>query len=123
MKNLGLANRILLGLLMLVPGLLKLLVVSPGGVTQMLSGNFLLSWAPAFWAWVLIIGEIGSGIAIFGNWRVKHTAIIPVVILSIALLTMAIKWSAIGQTSWSNVLLHLVAISGYVTLSYSHSKG
>lgn len=122
MKNLSVINRILLGLLMFVPGLLKLLVVGPTGVTGMLSGNFLFSWAPAFWAWILMLGEITSGIAILGNWNVKRISIIPIVILTIAVLTTTIKWTALGSTGWSSVILHLVAIAGYVGLACSGSK-
>ena len=117
MKNFALINRILLGLLMLLAGLYKLFgPTGPAGVTGMLSGIFLFSWAAGFWAWVLIIGEIGSGIAILSNWKIKYTAIIPVIILSIAVLTMAIKWSAFFDTNWTNLIFHLIAINGFLIL-------
>lgn len=58
MKHLQTINRVLLGLVMLVPGLLKLFVTGSSGVTGMLSGIALFSWAPAFWAWILILSEI-----------------------------------------------------------------
>ena len=122
MKNFSLVNRILLGLLMLVPGLLKLLVVGPSGVTGMLSGNFLFSWAPAFWAWVLIFGEILSGIAILANWQIKYTAWVPAFILSLAIITTTIKWSAIGTTGWSSVILHLIAVWSYIGLTCQSKK-
>ena len=67
MKNLMTINRVLLGLLMLVAGLGKLLLVGPSGVSGMMSGIALFSWAPMFWAWVLIILEIGSGAAILAK--------------------------------------------------------
>ena len=117
MKNFNLVHRILLGLLMLVAGLLKLFVVGSSGVTGMLSGNFLFSWAPAFWAWVLIFGEILSGIAILANWQTKYTAWVPVIILGFAVITMGINWSNIGSTGWSKVFLHLIAIWGFIGLS------
>lgn len=122
MKNSKLVQRILLGLLILIPGLLKLLVSGPAGVTGMLSGNFLFSWAPAFWAWVLIIGEILAGIAILANWKIKYTALVPAFILIIAVLTTTIRWSDLGSTGWSSVLLHLVAIWGYLTLACDENK-
>lgn len=95
---------VLLGLLMLVPGLMKLFVSGVGGVTGMLTG--LGFPAAAFFAWVLIIGEIGSGIAILSKWNLKYVVYIPMVILLVA--TFTVHWG-----SWSNVLLHLVAVSGY----------
>jgi len=117
-----LIQRILLGLLMLVAGLLKLFVSGPSGVEGMLSGNFLFSWAPAFWVWILIIGEIGFGLAILANWKLKYTAWIPVIILSIAVLTTTIKWSDIGSTGWSSVIFHLIAIVGYVELTCGNHR-
>lgn len=99
-------NWILLGLLMLVPGLIKLFVFEPSGVSGMLSGNVLFSWAPTFWAWILIIGEIGSGIAILTKWRVKHVMWIPVIILVIAAFTS--NWN-----NWPGFILHLLAASNY----------
>ena len=68
MKNWGIINRILLGLLMLVPGLLKLFVVGPTGVSGMMSGISIFAWAPFFWAWLLILAEIISGAAILANY-------------------------------------------------------
>jgi len=122
MKSLRLVHRILLGLLMLVPGLLKLFVIGAEGVTGMMSGIALFSWAPAFWAWVLIFFEIGSGLAILGSWKLKYTTIFPSIILFIATITVGINWSALGQTGWSNVLLHLVAVSNYLLLGTQEEK-
>jgi uncharacterized membrane protein YphA (DoxX/SURF4 family) len=115
-------NVILLGLLMLVPGLLKLFSYKVSGVSSMLSGIFLFAWAPAFWAVILIIGEIGSGLAILTRWKLKYTAWIPVIILTVATLTVAIKWSAIGTTNWTNLLFHLIAISNYLWIAMMPKK-
>jgi len=106
MKNLETTNRILLGLLMLVPGLLKLFSLGAGAVTGMLSRIGLFSWAPGFWAWVLILSEILFGIAILAKWKLEYTVIPPMIILLVAAFTFA--WG-----SWSSFLLHLVAVSGY----------
>ena len=110
-------NTILLGLLMLVPGLTKLFGSGVSGVATFLSGNWLLSWAPMFWAVVLIIAEIGSGLAILTRWKLDKIAYIPVIILSVAAITTVINWSAIGQTGWSNLIFHLVAITNYLLLA------
>ena len=110
-KYLKLANRVLLGLLMLVPGLMKLFVTGPSGVAGMLSGLTLFAWAPAFWAWVLMLSEVAFGLAILANYQLKYTVIPPVIILLVAALTVNI-----GNAS--SLLLHLVAVSGYLMLAY-----
>lgn len=119
-------HRILLGLLMLIPGLVKLFVATPTGVTGMLSG--LGFPAAMFFAWILIISEIVFGIAILANWKIKYTVWPPIVILAIAVLTTT-PWMG-GKTllmAMPNLILHLVAITGYWMLSgidmhSSHSK-
>lgn len=118
MKSLDLTNRILLGLVILVPGLLKLFVFSPGGVTTMLSVNVLFSWAPAFWAWVLITAEILGGVAILSNYKVDWGAYLGAIILFLAVVTVQINWTNIGQTQWTNVLVHLAGVSNYLILAY-----
>lgn len=120
MKNLSIVNRVLLGLLMLVPGLLKLFVVGPTAIAGMVGGIVLFSWAPAFWAWVLMLSEIVFGIAILANYKTEYTAWPPVIVLAVATLFLHIKWAALSTTSWSNVLLHLVAIWGFVMLGCEH---
>ncbi|MBS3094192.1 DoxX family protein [Candidatus Pacearchaeota archaeon] len=122
MKNLNMVNRILLGLVMLVPGLLKLLVVGPSGVAKMTGGIFLFSWAPMLWAWILIFSEILFGIAILANYQTKYTAWPPVVILSVAVLFVTVKWMNLAGTSWSSVLLHLIALWGFVMIGCENCK-
>jgi uncharacterized membrane protein YphA (DoxX/SURF4 family) len=115
-------NTILLGLLMLIPGLMKAFSFGATGVSSMLSGIFLFSWAPLFWAWVLIIAEIGSGVAILARWKLKHVAYIPVIILGVAVLFTGINWSNLGQTNLTNLLFHLIAIANYLWLGMSSKK-
>ena len=118
-EKIGMINTALLGLLMLVPGLTKLFVSGVEGVSSMLSGNILFSWAPLFWAWALIIAEIGSGSAILFRWKTKYVVYIPVIILAVAVFTVSIKWSSVMSTSWSGVIFHLIAIVGYISLAYN----
>lgn len=117
-KNLMNINIALLGLLMLVPGLLKLFQVGVENVASgMLANNPLFAWAPMFWAVVLVIAEIGSGVAILTKWKLKYVAYVPAIILAVAVLTTTINWTALGQTGWSSVILHLVAIANYLMLT------
>jgi uncharacterized membrane protein YphA (DoxX/SURF4 family) len=102
-------NWILLGLVMLVSGLLKVFVMGVGAVEGMLGGITLFAWAPAFWAWVLIIGEIGSGAAILARWNLQKVVWIPAIILVVA--TFTVQW-----TSWTNMLIHLALASNYLLL-------
>lgn len=106
-----LVNRILLGLLMLVPGVIKLFIFKPAGVTQMLSGlGFPI---PGFFAWILILSEIIFGLAILANWKLEYTAWPPVIILVIAGLITP-DWS---NPQYPTILLHLVAASNYWLLA------
>lgn len=106
MKNLQLINRILLGLVMLIPGLAKLFAMGGEGVSAMLSGIALFSWAPLFWAWVLILSEILFGIAILAKWKLEWTVIPPMIILLVSAFT--VHWG-----NWPNLLIHLVVVSNY----------
>ena len=116
MKELGMINRILLGLVMLVPGLLKLFVMGPSAVSGMMSGIVLFSWAPMFWAWILIIAEILFGIAILAKFKTDYASYGAAIIIFIATVFIHIKWAALGTTSWSSVLIHLVVVSNYLLL-------
>jgi uncharacterized membrane protein YphA (DoxX/SURF4 family) len=100
------ANWILLGLLMLIPGIMKIFIMGPDAVTGMLSGIALFAWAPAFWAWVLILSEIVFGVAILAKWKLKYTVIPPMVILAVAAFTVNIGNIPI-------VIMHLVVIANY----------
>lgn len=111
-----LVNRIVLGLLMLVPGILKLFVFKPAGVTSMLAGFGFP--APSLFAWILIIVEIATGLMILANWRMNIAAWPPIVILLVA---------TVVTTDWAdpqipNILLHLVAITGYWMLGEDACK-
>lgn len=106
-------NLILLGLLMLIPGLLKLFVMGPGAITGMLSGNPLFSWAPAFWAWVLILVEILAGIAILIRWKLEKVVWLPIIILVVAAFTA--NWG-----NWGSLILHLAAASNYWMYTSKH---
>lgn len=113
-KHAGTVNRILLGLVMLVPGLLK--ISDPSKVIGMLTGMSLFSWAPTFWAWVLILSEIVFGIAILFKWKIEQTVWPPIIILVIASFTA--HWA-----NWGNMLVHLALASSYWVLgTHSRSK-
>jgi len=71
---------------------------------------------------VLIISEIGFGLAVIVNWKLKYTAFIPAFILVIAVLTVTIKWAAIGTTNWTSLIFHLIAINGFIILGLNGWK-
>lgn len=106
-----LVHRILLGLLMLIPGILKLFVFKPTGVSSMLAGMGFP--APMFFAWVLIVVEIVSGLAILASWKLRYMAWPPVIVMIVAILTTT-DWA---NPQMPNILLHLVAASGYWMLA------
>jgi uncharacterized membrane protein YphA (DoxX/SURF4 family) len=106
--NLWIINLVLLGLVMLVPGLLKLFVMKPEAITEMFT-NLGFPVASLF-AWALIVAEIGSGAAILMRWRIKHVAYIPVVIL----IGSAIL---VHFGNWPNFLVHIALASNFILLS------
>jgi len=121
-KNIAIINRILLGLLMLIPGITKLLIAGPNAITGMISGIALFAWAPAIWAWILIISEIIFGIAILANWKLEYTTIPPIIIMLVATFSFGFNWSNIMQTNWGNVLMHLTIASNYLMLGIHRCK-
>lgn len=112
-KYAKIANRVLLGLVMLVPGLLKVFMMGPDAIVGMLTE--LGFPAAAFFAWVLIIGEIASGIAILANWKLEYVVAIPVIILVVAAFTAHIG-------SIPNLILHIAAASNYVLVGIQAKK-
>lgn len=115
---------ILLGLVMLVPGLTKLFVMGPGAVSGMLSGIVLFAWAPTLWAWILIAAEIATGILILARWNMKYTTLVPIIILAVATLFMHLKLGDMASFigSLGSVLQHLTLIAGYWLIGIIYSK-
>jgi len=115
---------IALGLVMLVPGLMKLFVTTPAGVTGWFATIPAFAWAPALLAWTVIIAEIATGILILARWNMKYTTIVPMIILTVAVFTTQLSlsdWSSfIG--SLGKVLQHLVLIAGYWLIGIIYSK-
>lgn len=106
-------NWILLGLVMLIPGLLKLFVVKPAAIVDMLSG--LGFPAATFFAWLLIFSEIVFGALILARWKLKYVVIPPMIILLVAGFT--VYWG-----NWTNMLVHLVLVSNYWLLGTTGGK-
>ena len=108
-EHLGLANRILMGSLFLVAGLLKIFVMKPAAIEGMLAG---IGFPAAIvFAWILIIFEVVCGAAILFNWQVKWAGWPLIIILLVATFT---SW-------WANVpqmLVHLVVVSNLLLLMY-----
>jgi len=98
-------NWILLGLVMLIPGLLKLFVMKPAAIEGMLAG--LGFPAAGVFAWILILAEIGAGVALLANWQVKHIVWLPIVILVVATFTAHLG-------NYPNMLVHLTLASNYL---------
>ena len=109
-------NRVLLGAVMLVPGLLKLFVLKPATIQGMLSGlGFPIA---GVLAWVLIIAEILTGIAILAKFKLEWATIPPVVILVVAAFTFHMT----PQANWPNVIVHLALASNFVLLGLGVTK-
>lgn len=102
-------NRVALGILFAVAGLIKLFVFKPAGVEAMLSGFGFP--AAMFFAWVLILVELLGGLAILAKWKIKEAAYLLMVVMVIAAFTAYLPNFSSNIGSWTNFLLHLVAAS------------
>ncbi|MEK6873626.1 MAG: DoxX family protein [Nanoarchaeota archaeon] len=101
--------RVFLGLLMLVPGISKLM--NPGGPIGMLTNlGFPI---PSIMAWVLIISEIVFGLTLILGYKVKYTVWPLVIILAVATIFVVIPNTS---GSYVNLIFHLQAIAGLITI-------
>lgn len=112
-------NRTLLGLLMLIGGLTKLFLMTPAGLTKMLGG--LGFPAAALLAWLLIIAEVGSGIAILASWKLNQVSYIPIVIVLTAIMMYWKNPMFVGKLplQLTQTLVHLTLASNYFLLRKS----
>ncbi len=116
-KYVGIVNRVMLGLVMLVSGLIKLFVIKPENVAGMVSGiGFPVA---SFFTWVLILSEIVFGIAILTKWKLEYSVWPPIVILLVA--TFTIYFGGEKGPQWSQILIHLTLASNYWLIG-SHTK-
>ena len=104
-KYFGKINLIMLAALMIIPGLSKLFA-SKATTVFLDSLGFP---AAGFFIWVLILAEIGSGLAILLKWKLDIVKYIPVIVLGVAILT-----AHIGD--FQAILIRLVLISNYLLL-------
>ncbi|HIH15470.1 MAG: hypothetical protein QT08_C0013G0027 [archaeon GW2011_AR17] len=106
-------NQVLLGLVMLIPGLYKLFVLGPSAVVAMLE-SFGFPVALLF-AWLLIVSEIFFGAAVLIGWKLKYTTLVPAVILVLAGLLAY-------RNDYPSLLLHFVTASNFVAFGMMHKK-
>ena len=99
-------NWILMGLVMLIPGLLKIFYIKPAGVSGMLAGFAIFAWAPTFWAWVLIAAEVISGVMILAKKHLHIWGIVAAIILVVAAFTAHLG-------NWTNMIVHLALASNF----------
>lgn len=107
-------NRTILGLLFIVAGLNKLFNLTPEGVSEMLTK--LGVFAPGFFTWVLIIFEIGAGLALLVDWNVE-IAVIPLILIMLVVavgsnfITPLVDGVVTTKVNWQGVAIHLVITS------------
>ncbi|MEM3113288.1 MAG: DoxX family protein [Candidatus Pacearchaeota archaeon] len=101
--------RVFLGLLMLIPGISKLMNTEmPIGMLTNLGFP-----APIFLAWVLLLSEIIFGVSVIIGWKVKYTIWPLVIVLTVATIFVVIP-NMNGNPV--NLLFHLSAIAGLISL-------
>lgn len=106
------ALRLVLGLLFLIPGVMKLM--DPGMIIGMLGGMG-FPVATAF-GWILLLSEIIFGVCILLGWKVKYTAWPPVIILLVATVMVHIPAMAGNPMGLIMVLFHVLGIAALVSV-------
>ena len=107
--------RLTLGILFIIPGVLKL--INPGTIIGLL--NDLGIPAATFFGWVLLLSEIIFGIAVLIGWHVDKTIWPLVLILAVATIIVHIPTLATGPMALITILFHLLGIAALVSLYFS----
>lgn len=102
--------RISLGLLFIVPGIMKLM--NPAMPAGMLEGMGFP--APIIFAWILLLSELIFGLALVVGFKVRYAVWPLAVILLVA--TIMVHIPSTDPMKWINVLFHVVGIAGLVSL-------
>ncbi len=107
--------RIFLGLLFLVPGIFK--ITNPAGIIGMLGGlGFPLA---TFFGWLVILSEIGFGLALLLGYKVKYTVWPLIVIMIVAIFSVTLPGFIKNPTSAGSLLFHLLAIGGLLSVYFT----
>ena len=105
-----LVNRVLLGLLFLVAGLIKFWAVTQGSwQTPAFFASLNIPLA-TFFAWVVMLSEIIFGIAILAKYKLEYTVWPLIIIMVVAALT-ANLYGGQGGPNWTGMLMHLAIAS------------
>lgn len=104
--------RVFLGILFLLPGMMKLM--DPSGITGMLEGiGFPIA---AAFAWILIIVEVLGGLMLITGYKIRWAVRALIIVLLVAMFTVTIPNM---NGSAMNLLFHLVGIAGLASLCLS----
>ena len=107
--------RICVGLLFVLPGLLKL--VNPSMVQGMLTQIGFPS--PMFFTWVLILVEIIGGLMLIVGFKAKYAVWPLVVIMIVAIITTVVPQLVQSPMAVISLLFHLLAIGSLVSIYLS----
>jgi len=102
--------RVALGLLFLVPGIMKLM--NPQMIIGMLEGLG-FPMATAF-GWIVLLSELVFGSALIVGFKVRY-AVWPLMII-LAVATIMVHVPSTDPMKWINVLFHVVAIAGLLNI-------
>ena len=111
MINFKIIHRILLGLLMLIPGITKIFLWIIRDSVEILS-SFPF---PIFTTWFLIVFEIIIGILIISNWKLKLSIIPAIIILIVSAFTVHLDDPL-------RIFMHFIFIFDYIYIAYNPSK-
>ncbi len=113
-----LVNRILLGLLFLIPGIMKAFVLKPSSVAGFF-GQLGIP-APLFFAWVVMLSEILFGLALLANYKLDLAVLPLIIIMIVAALTAVAPWKSPENTP--AFIMHLVIATNLWIIGSHHRK-
>jgi len=106
--------RVVLGLLFLVPGIMK--IMAPDGIIGMLGD--LGFPAPTLFGWILILSEIIFGLALVIGLKVEYAVWPLIIIMAVAIFTVHIKDTE-NSMMWIDVLIRVGTIASLNLLRFT----
>ncbi len=113
-----LTNRILLGILFLMSGIMKAFIIKPSGAAGFFAQLGIP--APLFFVWVVMLSEIIFGVALLAKYKLDLAVLPLIVIMIVAALTAYAPWKSAQNIGI--FMMHLI-IAADLWIVGSHYKG
>ena|SRR3989344_5522534 len=113
MTFVGTLNRVILGLLLLVPGLFKLISVTPANFAS----AFAFLPSPIFVSWVWILAEVIIGLMVLFSIMPRFSSVIAALMMLLIVGFTQVQWmnlAGMNGGNWASTLVYLAAATNYL---------